>query len=83
MATPSLKRLLGLADSEVPQRNVTLRKGKLMKMQEIKEMLKKGRMLNGELKYEATGVQKSTKGELAYISLVVFSKGGRGVSHDN
>ena len=43
---------------------------------------KKGRMLNGELKYEATGVEKSTKGELAYISLVVFSKGG-GVSHDN
>ena len=39
-------------------------------------------MLNGELKYEATGVEKSTKGELAYISLVVFSKGG-GVSHDN
>ena len=33
-------------------------------------------------KYEATGVEKSTKGELAYISLVVFSKGGGG-SHDN
>ena len=45
-------------------------------MQEIKEMLKKGRMLNGELKYEATGVEKSTKGELEYITLVVFSKRG-------
>ena len=76
MATPSLKRLLGLADSEVPQRNVTLRKGKLMKMQEIKEMLKKGRMLNGELKYEATGVQKST-------TISSRLQQGGGVSHDN
>ena len=50
-----------------------------MKMQEIKEMLKKGRMLNGELKYEATGVEKSTKGELAYIIISRrLQHGGRG-----